>query len=234
MRNVYIGMPRSGRSPSKVVSCTFLLHELPPLQWKLRRPPRPGCYNSGCWAVSDCQSSFWYLVFAPDLLDPSNHPWHGGRVIILVLDTHARRETNNIRTSEEVPKSRQEIVNTAHAYRCRQQRKYMQAWQTGYKACGLQRGAMCREDDWQDGRTKKRNWQAIQTGMADRQCVRRDRQDSRFRIYTYMMVLASLVAISGPKKISISRAHARPSPSNAPRKGSCPPQNHYVPVLPAI
>ena len=27
--NVYIGMPRSGRSPSKVVSCTFLLHELP-------------------------------------------------------------------------------------------------------------------------------------------------------------------------------------------------------------
>jgi hypothetical protein len=31
MRNVYIGMPRSGRSPSKVVSCTFLLHELPPL-----------------------------------------------------------------------------------------------------------------------------------------------------------------------------------------------------------
>jgi hypothetical protein len=26
---VYIGMPRSGRSPSKVVSCTFLLHELP-------------------------------------------------------------------------------------------------------------------------------------------------------------------------------------------------------------
>jgi hypothetical protein len=25
---VYIGMPRSGRSPSKVVSCTFLLHEL--------------------------------------------------------------------------------------------------------------------------------------------------------------------------------------------------------------
>jgi len=29
MRNVYIGMPRSGRSPSKVVSCTFLLHELP-------------------------------------------------------------------------------------------------------------------------------------------------------------------------------------------------------------
>ncbi len=29
MRNVYIGMPRSGKSPSKVVSCTFLLHELP-------------------------------------------------------------------------------------------------------------------------------------------------------------------------------------------------------------
>ncbi len=29
MRNVYVGMPRSGRSPSKVVSCTFLLHELP-------------------------------------------------------------------------------------------------------------------------------------------------------------------------------------------------------------
>jgi hypothetical protein len=26
---VYVGMPRSGRSPSKVVSCTFLLHELP-------------------------------------------------------------------------------------------------------------------------------------------------------------------------------------------------------------
>jgi hypothetical protein len=26
---VYIGMPRSRRSPSKVVSCTFLLHELP-------------------------------------------------------------------------------------------------------------------------------------------------------------------------------------------------------------
>jgi hypothetical protein len=48
--------------------------------------------------------------------------------------------------------------------------------------------------------------------MADRQYVRRDRQDSRFRIYTYMMVLASLVAISGPKKVSISRARAPPLP----------------------
>jgi intergrase/recombinase len=59
----------------------------------------------------------------------------------------------------------------------------MQAWQTGYIASRLQRGAMCREDDWQDGRTEKDYCQAIQTGMADRQSDQRDRQDSRFRIF---------------------------------------------------
>ena len=39
MRNVYVGMPRSGRSPSKVVSCTFLLHELPAWTASTGLPP---------------------------------------------------------------------------------------------------------------------------------------------------------------------------------------------------
>jgi hypothetical protein len=39
------------------------------------------------------------------------------------------------------------------------------------------------------------------------------------------MVLATLVAISGPKKVPISR----PTPSNAPRYGLLPHPNPYVP-----
>ncbi len=39
------------------------------------------------------------------------------------------------------------------------------------------------------------------------------------------MALAALVAISGPKKVSISG----PTPYNSPRNGYYPPQNHYVP-----
>jgi hypothetical protein len=39
------------------------------------------------------------------------------------------------------------------------------------------------------------------------------------------MALASLAAISGPKKVSISG----PTPSNGPRNGYCLHQIHYVP-----
>ncbi len=46
------------------------------------------------------------------------------------------------------------------------------------------------------------------------------------RLFLGQMTLASLVAISGRKKVSISRAHP---PSNATPNGSCPPQNRYVP-----
>jgi hypothetical protein len=39
------------------------------------------------------------------------------------------------------------------------------------------------------------------------------------------MALALTVAISGPKKVSIFRAHP---PSSGPCNGCCPHQNHYV------
>jgi hypothetical protein len=46
-------------------------------------------------------------------------------------------------------------------------------------------------------------------------------------IFTFLgqMALATLVAISGPKKVSISG----PTPSNAPRYGLLPQPNPYVP-----
>ncbi len=44
-------------------------------------------------------------------------------------------------------------------------------------------------------------------------------------LFWSQMVLASLVGIQGPKKSWFPG----PTPSNAPRNGSCPPQNHYLP-----
>jgi hypothetical protein len=44
-------------------------------------------------------------------------------------------------------------------------------------------------------------------------------------LFWAQMALAPLVAISGPKKVSISG----PTPYNGPRSGYCPPQNHNVP-----
>jgi hypothetical protein len=46
-----------------------------------------------------------------------------------------------------------------------------------------------------------------------------------FRLFWAQMTLAALVAISGPKKVSISG----PTPYNGPRYGYCLPQKHYVP-----
>ncbi len=47
------------------------------------------------------------------------------------------------------------------------------------------------------------------------------------QLFLAQMALASLVAISGPQKVSIFRA----SPSNGPCNGSCSHQNHYLPRL---
>ena len=45
------------------------------------------------------------------------------------------------------------------------------------------------------------------------------------QLFWVRMALAPLVAISGPKKV----LNSGPTPSNGPRNGYCPPQNHYVP-----
>jgi hypothetical protein len=73
MRNVYIGMPRSGRSPSKVVSCTFLLHELPPLQAGINAPIASSMYNMGYTEKRIVTSKLFYShLFSMCILIISN------------------------------------------------------------------------------------------------------------------------------------------------------------------
>jgi hypothetical protein len=48
---------------------------------------------------------------------------------------------------------------------------------------------------------------------------------SEISTFWAQMALALLDAISGPKKVLISG----PTPSNNPRYGYCPHQNHYIP-----